>query len=209
MQRNKKLMYILIGVALSFILFSIWRTGALNAYLPFFMTTDNNNGSTDGRTSSLTEAEARAIAETSCIKDNETLFEGSYNEITKTWWFDANLDRTPDGCNPACVVDEETKTAEINWRCTGLNPPDDESCGIENCHGLDIVCGPNPAEVCTMEYRFGDKCRQFAKCGVVEGTCQLIDNPQFTTCKACVEKCEGDYKNDTDRLFTCESKCGE
>lgn len=47
-----------------------------------------------------------------------------YNAGTKTWWID--LERTPelegDGCNPACVVNEETKTAEVNWRCTGLLP---------------------------------------------------------------------------------------
>ncbi|MBU4480338.1 hypothetical protein KKG48_02765 [Patescibacteria group bacterium] len=46
----------------------------------------------------------------------------NYNEITKTWWID--LERKPglesDGCNPACVVNEETETAEVNWRCTGL-----------------------------------------------------------------------------------------
>ncbi|MCK5466500.1 hypothetical protein KAI56_03330, partial [Candidatus Parcubacteria bacterium] len=47
-----------------------------------------------------------------------------YNENTKTWWID--LERMPelekDGCNPACVVSEETKSAEVNWRCTGLMP---------------------------------------------------------------------------------------
>jgi hypothetical protein len=47
-----------------------------------------------------------------------------YNENTKTWWID--LERMPelekDGCNPACVVNEETKTAEVNWRCTGFIP---------------------------------------------------------------------------------------
>ncbi|MFH1401730.1 MAG: hypothetical protein ABIG40_02095 [Parcubacteria group bacterium] len=46
----------------------------------------------------------------------------SYNGITKTWWID--LERFPelekDGCNPACVVWEDTKTAEVNWRCTGV-----------------------------------------------------------------------------------------
>lgn len=72
----------------------------------------------------LSEAEARAIAEASCIKENESLStKGLYNEITRTWWFDANLTTTPEGCNPACVVSEETKTAEINWRCTGAKPP--------------------------------------------------------------------------------------
>jgi len=47
-----------------------------------------------------------------------------YNENSKTWWID--LERMPelekDGCNPACVVNEETKTAEVNWKCTGALP---------------------------------------------------------------------------------------
>jgi len=42
------------------------------------------------------------------------------NEITGTWWID--LDIKKEGCNPACVINVETKTAEINWRCTGLLP---------------------------------------------------------------------------------------
>jgi len=66
------------------------------------------------------ETEAKVIAENSCIKGSETLSSGIYNENSKTWWFDANLNSTKPGCNPACVVSEMTKTAEINWRCTGL-----------------------------------------------------------------------------------------
>jgi hypothetical protein len=69
------------------------------------------------------EAEARTIAEKSCIKGGEALGEGSYNENSETWWFDANLNTTKEGCNPACVVSAQTKTAEINWRCTGLIVP--------------------------------------------------------------------------------------
>jgi len=42
------------------------------------------------------------------------------NEITGTWWI--NLDIEKEGCNPACVINVETGTAEINWRCTGLIP---------------------------------------------------------------------------------------
>lgn len=70
----------------------------------------------------LSEAQARTIAEASCIKGGEALATGFYNSGTKTWWFDANLNSVRAGCNPACVVSEETKTAEINWRCTGLVP---------------------------------------------------------------------------------------
>ncbi|MEI7498595.1 MAG: hypothetical protein WCK11_04945 [Candidatus Falkowbacteria bacterium] len=68
----------------------------------------------------LLEAEARLIAEKSCIKGGGALSAGTYNSITKTWWYDANLNATREGCNPACVVDEEKRTAEVNWRCTGL-----------------------------------------------------------------------------------------
>jgi hypothetical protein len=71
----------------------------------------------------ISETEARSIAEKTCIKGGESLAPGYYNENSKTWWFDANLNATRPGCNPACVVSAETKTAEINWRCTGLIAP--------------------------------------------------------------------------------------
>ena len=69
------------------------------------------------------ELDARNIAEKTCVKGGEILSEGVYNSNTKTWWYDANLNTKREGCNPACVVNEETKTAEINWRCTGLKEP--------------------------------------------------------------------------------------
>lgn len=40
------------------------------------------------------------------------------NENTGTYWIDLDIEQ--EGCNPACVIDLETRTAEINWRCTGL-----------------------------------------------------------------------------------------
>lgn len=70
--------------------------------------------------STMTELEARSVAQSTCIKGGEALASGTYNANTKTWWFDANLNITRPGCSPACVVNEETETAEINWRCTGL-----------------------------------------------------------------------------------------
>lgn len=71
----------------------------------------------------LTEPQARAIAEKTCIKGGEALSAGVHNKGTQTWWFDANLNATRPGCSPACVVSEVTKAAEINWRCTGLITP--------------------------------------------------------------------------------------
>jgi hypothetical protein len=75
--------------------------------------------------SKMDQDEARKIAEGSCIKGGEALSAGYYNENSKTWWFDANLNATRPGCSPACVVSEETKNVEINWRCTGLIAPTD------------------------------------------------------------------------------------
>lgn len=68
----------------------------------------------------MTEPEARAIAEKSCVKGGVAVAPGFYNEMTRTWWFNANLNATRPGCNPACVVSDDTKEVEINWRCTGL-----------------------------------------------------------------------------------------
>lgn len=72
----------------------------------------------------LSQEEALAIAQQSsdCSMTGILTDTINYNAVTKTWWID--LERMPelekDGCNPACVVNEETKTAEVNWRCTGL-----------------------------------------------------------------------------------------
>lgn len=66
----------------------------------------------------LSESDARTIA-ADCVDGEQYLGEGYYNENTKTWWFD--LEFKKEGCSPACVV-YENKTAEINWRCTGLLP---------------------------------------------------------------------------------------
>lgn len=97
---------------------------------------------------------------------------------------------------------EEDSTAEFSPKtCTP------GECSLENCHGLDIECGPNPPDACTAMYALGDKCLQYAKCGIQNGKCQEIENPQFTQCKSCVQKCSIDNKNDNMKLFECESNC--
>ena len=80
-------------------------------------------------------------------------------------------------------------------------------CGIEQCHGLDITCGPNVPEACTMIYMAGDNCRQFVSCQIIDGQCKANKSPRFDSCKACVEKCERDYLDDQIKFFECESKC--
>lgn len=77
---------------------------------------------------SLSLADARAIATASaseCLQKGTVGENGTYNESSKTWW----IDFTPKpefaqaGCSPACVVDTTSKSAEINWRCTGAVTP--------------------------------------------------------------------------------------
>ena len=85
--------------------------------------------------------------------------------------------------------------------------PTQASCGIENCHGLEIQCGPKPVEMCTEMYALGDKCRAYATCGIVRGTCIQIQNARFTACKTCVQSCVTSHPNDPAQQFSCESEC--
>lgn len=111
----------------------------------------------------LTENESKNIAEKNCIKGGESLSLGYYNENYKTWWFDANLNTTKDGCNPACVVSEDTKTAEINWRCTGLILP--ETSTNEALRQLFVEKYPKYAE--TLTIRVDQETPDHARGGVI------------------------------------------
>ena len=42
------------------------------------------------------------------------------NSGTGTWWIEMSASKP--GCDPACVVSIAAEEAEVNWRCTGLNP---------------------------------------------------------------------------------------
>jgi hypothetical protein len=86
-------------------------------------------------------------------------------------------------------------------------PQISEKCGIENCHGLDIACGPNVPDACTMIYMAGDNCRQFVSCKITNNQCELETTPKFENCKSCVEKCEVDYEDSQIGFFECESGC--
>ena len=71
----------------------------------------------------LTFEEALVIAQNSdCVKKGTLTDSYVYNEYTRTWWIDLDPVMPHEGCNPACVVDENARTAEVNWRCTGLIP---------------------------------------------------------------------------------------
>ena len=80
-------------------------------------------------------------------------------------------------------------------------------CGIENCHGLDIECGPHVPQVCTEIYKLGDFCRKYVHCALVDGKCQLLEDDRFTECVTCVRECE--KTKDMMQAFECEQACRE
>ncbi|MFA5962268.1 MAG: hypothetical protein WC848_06315 [Parcubacteria group bacterium] len=91
-----------------------------------------------------------------------------------------------------------------------VNPPQvSGKCGMENCHGLDITCGPNTSAACDSMYAFGDNCRQYASCQTINGECKLQKTAKFDTCKSCVEKCAKTFPNDSMKNAECESNCTE
>ncbi len=61
-------------------------------------------------------------------KNSECAQQGAFknyycNDFTGTVWMDMEMNEPKEGCNPACVVNIESRHAEINWRCTGLVEP--------------------------------------------------------------------------------------
>jgi eight-cysteine-cluster-containing protein len=140
----------------------------------------------------LSLTEARKIAEGSdCAKKGTLTKKITYNNVTGTWWFDLEMReeyRTKD-CNPACVVAEETKTAEINWMCTGLipSPIKEPFCGTStngSCtEDADCITGGCSGQVCqgrteepvitTCEYRDCYRATDYGLgCKCVDNKCQ-------------------------------------
>lgn len=127
-----------------------YEDGHIQGNKNFSYVRNNNEVKINLIDSILSEFEARVIAEKSCIKGGEVLARGIYNKNSKTWWYDANLNATKEGCSPACVVDEKTKKAEINWRCTGLKEPIACTMDAKQCPDGSYVgrSGPNCEFVC-------------------------------------------------------------
>jgi len=81
-------------------------------------TTDNVETCKAATGESMNMAEAQKIFDASqCSREGSAKPEHSCNETTGTLWIDIMAYRK--GCNPACVINVKTKTAEVNWRCTG------------------------------------------------------------------------------------------
>jgi len=82
------------------------------------------------------------------------------------------------------------------------------ACGLTSCHGLELACGRDVPQACTMEYQPGDKCRQYAQCTSGSyGSCTLVTSPQFNSCKTCAQKCELRAGADNLAAASCEEQC--
>jgi len=87
---------------------------------------DDDDNPTDQETCIDTENGAQMTIEEALqiAEDSECGQEGSIkdtymcNPDTGTWWIDLEIEK--EGCSPACVVKIDDRTAEINWRCTGV-----------------------------------------------------------------------------------------
>lgn len=72
----------------------------------------------------MTFNDARNIAlNTSACTIVGSVSQNAYcNSNTGTWWLDLSQS-SYSGCNPACVIDVQNRSASVNWRCTGLATP--------------------------------------------------------------------------------------
>jgi hypothetical protein len=104
--------------------------------------TDKNTGAT------LSYEDAVSIAEASeCLVEGQLKENHFCNEDTGTWWIDLEAEKP--GCNPACVVDLNTGTAEINWRCTGALPPVETEEAVVEPQPAPVI---EPTEPITYDY---------------------------------------------------------
>ncbi len=98
----------------------------------------------EGAELSFEEAYTIAKRSVECWETGDITNKYIYNESTNTWWIELerSAEDSQDGCNPACVVDEKTKTAEVNYRCTGFIEDKESSIketGEKNLHDPGIT----------------------------------------------------------------------
>lgn len=111
------------------------------------------------------------------------------------------------GCTQTAQQQVVVTTAPPTTTETPTVAPTDAVCGVENCHGYTVQCGPNIASACPSDLDAGDRCRKYATCQVVSGTCQLVKDTKYDKCGACVKQCETTYYNNPNQLDDCADRC--
>jgi hypothetical protein len=111
------------------------------------------------------------------------------------------------GCTQTAPQQAVVTTAPPTTIETPAAVATDSVCGIENCHGYTVQCGPNVATACPNDIDAGDRCRKYATCQVVSGTCQAVKDTKYDKCGACVKQCESTYYNNPNQLNDCADRC--
>lgn len=83
-----------------------------------------------------------------------------------------------------------------------------KKCGMENCSGLEVTCGPNIPKYCPEIYMVGSWCRQYASCQMIDGQCQLVKTAKFEACKTCIERCLKEF-GDPMEVSQCDGECAD
>ncbi len=96
---------------------SVGRTGPNCEFAPCPAMNNTSGNATPSGPMNQSEALAIAQATSACTAAGDISVIGTYNNNSATWWFDITENKS--GCNPACVV-SANRSAEVNWRCTGL-----------------------------------------------------------------------------------------
>jgi hypothetical protein len=189
---EKKYYFISVGIVVIIILGVVWFMRPVQApqlVEPLIkppVVTENPDNLPDGYT--LDNFTVEKILEVSCQEDSDCETPPEYLMMSR------------------CPMRSKCIDKQCTVICPNLEPTND-TCGITNCHGLDITCGENVAQMCTAMYALGDKCRQYAVCGIVDGQCTFISDPEFTACRTCVQECMNKFANDQIEVFNCESQC--
>ncbi len=140
----------------------------------------------------MTLRDALQRAGTGTCAQNGTLTDRHVcNNGTGTWWIDLDPDTPMSGCNPACVVNITTGAEEVNWRCTGLLPPQDDSLNNSTCSSpegasmiLRIALQNAENSTCVEMGRLGDE----RICNNITGT-WWIDLDPYTPRRGCNPAC--------------------
>ncbi|MDD4483727.1 MAG: hypothetical protein PHD55_05105 [Methanoregula sp.] len=111
------------------------------------------------------------------------------------------------GCTQTTQQQVVVTTAPPTTTETPTATPTISACGIENCHGYTLQCGPNIASACTSDIDAGDRCRKYASCQVVSGTCQVVKETKYDKCVGCVKQCESTNYNNPNQLNDCADRC--
>lgn len=105
----------------------------------------------------------------------------------------------------AAVVIIAYRLSIPEWKFMDVSETSSIPCGPTNCHGFDVACGV-PAS-CELVYQYGDNCRRFVHCSVINGTCQTTPDERFEECKACVAGCVPFLETDYLKGMECEYTC--